>query len=50
MLEVGALDDDVHLGHLLHVPELAQFHRGERRLQRTAPAHDDDLTDTARAQ
>ena len=34
--DLGALDDDVHLGHLLHVPELAQLHRRERRLQRTA--------------
>mgnify|MGYP000505799937 CR=1 FL=1 len=48
--EIGRVDDDVDVRHLLEVTQLAQFQLGERGLQRAAPADHQHLLDTLAVQ
>ena len=45
--EVGRVDDHVDVAEALEVAEFAQLERGERSLQRSAPADDDHFLDPA---
>ena len=48
--EVGGVDDHVDVAERLRVAEFTQFQRGERRLQRAAPADDHDFLHAAGVQ